>query len=149
MSNSTWNIYFLELLEKYILKLFFWESDKIRIGKILRFFHHSVAYLILILYVVAHTFIPSYFLLLVLYCWIGLVWIHHIFSGGCIVSKIEQRLIGDSASFVDPILGAFHIPITPETTSGLVVMGSTLVMVMLTFELSARTILAIRSYLRL
>jgi len=78
-----------------------------------------------------------------------IVWIHHILTGGCIVSKLEQRLIGDKTSFVDPILEAFHMPITPETTSGVVIMGSTLVMVMMTLEISARTIMTLRSYLRL
>jgi hypothetical protein len=148
MSCSTWNTYFLELLEKYILRLCFWESDPVRIGKIIRFLHHLITYTTILVYIAVHTVVPSYFLLCGLYIWIGLVWVHHVLSGGCIVSKLEQRLIGDTISFVDPILEAFHMPITPETTSGVVIMGSTLVMLMLSFELSVRTIMTLRSYLR-
>ena len=148
MSCSTWNTYFLEILRKYIVILFFWESDPVRIGKIIRFLHHLIIYCTLLLYIAAHTIVPSYFLLFGLYIWIGLLWIYNILSGGCILSKLEQSLIGDTTSFVDPILEAFHMPITPETTSGVVIMGSTLVMVMLSFELSTRTIMGLRSYLR-
>jgi hypothetical protein len=98
--------------------------------------------------ILVHTIIPSYILLCIVYLFCFLIWIQHITTGGCISSKLEQRLIGDNNSFVDPILEVFNIPITPQTTSGIVVMGSTLVMFMLSLELCARTILTFNSYLR-
>lgn len=147
MISKEWNIYILDVLEKYILKIFYWESDRARIGKIIRFIHHFTMYSLILLYVCIHTIFPSYILLCLLYFWTTLVWIHQVLTGGCIVSKLEQRFIGDSASYVDPILEVFKIPITPESTAGVVIMISTTVMVMMSFELSARTIMTIRSYL--
>jgi hypothetical protein len=146
MISKELNIYFLDILEKYILKLFFWETDRDRIGKIIRFCHHLIMYSLILLYIAIHTIFPSYILLCFLYFWTAVVWGHQVLTGGCIVSKLEQRLIGDSSSYVDPILELFHIPISPESTSGTVIMLSTTVMVMMSFELSARTIMTLRSY---
>lgn len=144
---SEWNTYLLDILEKYVLKLFFWETDRNRIGKIIRFVHHFTMYSLILLYVAVHTIFPSYIILCLLYLWTSFVWGHQVLTGGCIVSKLEQRLIGDSSSFIDPIMELFHIPVTPESTAGVVIMVSTTVMIMMSFELSARTIMTLRSYL--
>lgn len=135
-----------ENLEKILRKLFFWENDDKRIGSFVRFLHHSIIYLCLIWYIVIHTFIPSYFLFLLFYCFIGLVWVQHCIVGGCLFSKVERRLIGDTKSFVDPILETFHIPVTPESTEGFVVLGSTTLMFMLSCELISKTITNIRNW---
>jgi hypothetical protein len=127
--------------------IFFWERDDKTLGKFVRFLHHAVIYTALIVYVVIHTIHPSYILLCFFWIFALLVWVQHVVTGGCIFSKIEQKLVGDSQSFVDPILAAFHMPITPETTAGIVTMGSSCVMVLLTFELMCRTILNIKAWL--
>jgi hypothetical protein len=150
ISDTSWfQDYLLDILEPFCKKLFFWESDPVRIGKLIRFTHHSIVYTIGISIIVVHTIMPSYFLLCILYLACLLIWIQHITTGGCISSKLEQRLIGDKNSFIDPILEVFNIPITPQTTSGIVVMGSTLVIFMMSLELCARTVLTLNSYLRL
>lgn len=133
--------------EKALRKLFFWETDDKKLGMMIRFLHHSIVYLTLVTYIIIHTIYPSYILLVLLYGFILLVWIHHIICGGCLSSKIEQKLIGDTTSFVDPILAMFHMPITPESTIGVTIMGSTLLVTVLTFELMSRTILNIKQWL--
>jgi hypothetical protein len=139
---------FLEInAERALRNLFFWETDDKKLGTLIRFLHHSVVYITLITYIIIHTVMPSYILLVLLYGFIVLVWIHHIICGGCLSSKIEQKLIGDSTSFVDPILESFHIPITTESTVGITIMGSTLLVVLLTFELTSRTILNVRQWI--
>lgn len=139
---------FLEIhAERALRNLFFWETDDKKLGTLLRFLHHSVVYITLLTYIIIHTVMPSYILLVLLYGFILLVWIHHIICGGCLSSKIEQKLIGDSTSFVDPILESFHIPITSESTVGITIMGSTLLVVLLTFELTSRTILNVRQWI--
>jgi hypothetical protein len=138
----------LVYLEIFIKKILFWEDDSIRIGKIIRFLHHMIMYCLLISLILVHTVLPSYFLLCCFYTCCFCIWVHHIISGGCISSKLEQKLIGDTSSFVDPFLELFHIPITKETTVGITIMGSTLIMTMLSLELVCRTILYLRSYLR-
>ena len=139
---------FLETNAEHALRnLFFWETDDKKLGTLIRFLHHSIVYITLVTYILIHTVMPSYILLVLLYGFIFLVWIHHIICGGCLSSKIEQKLIGDSSSFVDPILTSFHIPITPESTVGITIMGSTLLVVLLTFELASRTILNLRQWI--
>jgi hypothetical protein len=127
--------------------IFFWERDDKTLGKFVRFLHHGVIYFALIMYIIIHTLHPSYLLLCLFWVFALTVWVQHVVTGGCIFSKIEQKLIGDSNSFVDPILAAFHMPITPETTTGIVTMGSSCVMVLLTFELMCRTILNVKAWL--
>jgi hypothetical protein len=128
------------LLESIVRKLFFWETDSARIGKLIRWIHHTGAIILGMLIFLNHTLYQSYILFLGLYFFMFIVWAHHIITGGCIISKLEQRLIGDEASFIDPILEVFHIPITPESSSGLVLLSSSLIFMMLTLELMSRTI---------
>lgn len=135
-----------ENLEKILRKIFFWETDDKRIGGFIRFLHHSLIYFGLIWYIIIHTFMPSYLLFFLFYCFVGIVWLQHCAVGGCLFSRVERRLIGDTKSFVDPILETFHIPVTPESTEGFVVLGSTALMFMLSCELVARTIVNIRNW---
>jgi hypothetical protein len=133
-------------LEKLLRFLFFWEEDPKKIGGCIRFLHHSVVYMFVIWYIVIHTFLPSFILFILFYFAFGLVWIQHVVCGDCIINRIEQKLIGDTKSFVDPILETFHIPITPESTAGIVVLGSTSVMFMLSCELLIRGITLIKNW---
>jgi hypothetical protein len=146
--STSWTDDFIAQIEKYIREFFFWESDPVRIGKMIRFLHHMTMYSLITLYVVLHTILPSYFLFCILYAWMLFIWVHHICTGGCIVSKVEQRLIGDSVSFIDPILLGFHIPVTPETTSAVVILTSSIIIFMSTMELISRTVLTLPPYLR-
>ena len=136
------------LLESIVKKLFFWESDSARIGKLIRWIHHTGAIILAMLIFLNHTIYQSYVLFVGLYFFMFLVWAHHIITGGCIISKLEQKLIGDEASFVDPILEVFHIPITPESSSGLVLLTSSLIFMMLTLEMMSRTISGVQGMFR-
>jgi hypothetical protein len=132
---------------EYLLKrLFFWEDDQKKIGGLIRFLHHGIIYTLVAWYIMIHTALPSYFLFLIFYAIIFIIWLHHILIGGCVLSRLEQKFIGDTSSFVDPIMEAFHIPVTSESTEGIVILGSSLILAMLTFELIARTILNISSW---
>jgi hypothetical protein len=133
-------------LENLLRKIFFWENDDKRLGIIIRFLHHSSIYLFLIWYILLHTFMTSYVIFLLFYVIIGIIWIQHCIVGGCIFTRIESRLIGDKKSFVDPILETFHIPITPESTDGFVLLGSTTIMFVLSCEFAFRTINGIRNW---
>jgi len=124
--------YMINILEAFVKRLFFWENDEKRIGKLIRFFHHALTYLLAITIILAHTVFSSYNLLLITYILCLIIWFHQIVTGGCIVSKLEQKLIGDTNSFVDHILNALHIPITEETTVGITILGSTVIIIMLT-----------------
>lgn len=148
IDTSWYQEYLLNIIEPLFMKLFFWETDPVRIGKLIRLLHNNLTYVFIFSLIAVHTIFPSYFFLLILYIIYICVWVHHILTGGCIISKLEQRLIGDRNSFIDPILEVFNIPITPQTASGVVIMGSTLMLFMMTLEISARTVLTLNSYLR-
>lgn len=142
--SERWLVKLLEdNVEKLFRKVFFWEKDPKRIGIFIRFVHHSFMYICLIWYILVHTFMNSYLLFILFYLVIGLIWIQHCVVGGCLLNRIECRLIGDTKSFVDPILETFHIPITPESTDGFIILGSTFMMFILTCELVSRTIINI------
>lgn len=125
--------------------IFFWETDEKRLGTLIRFLHHSLTYSMILLYLFIHTMYPSYLLLCVFVFVMLLIWIQHFLTGGCVVNKIEQKLLGDSASFVDPILKILNMEITKENSQGIVVYTSTLVLGMSTMELLGRSILNIKS----
>jgi hypothetical protein len=147
ISRKVWIHQFLERwTEKGLRSLFFWESDDKKLGGLIRFFHRGIIYLLIMYGIMVHTVFPSYLLLIGLYISLLLIWIQHIICGGCIVSKIEQKLIGDSSSFVDPILDLFNIPITPESSIGVNIMISTLLVIFITFELFSRTVLNVKSW---
>lgn len=148
IDTSWFQEYLLNILEPFFKKIIFWETDPVRIGKLIRVLHTNSMYLLFFSIIAVHTVIPSYFLLLILYLIWFCVWAHHVLTGGCIISKLEQKLIGDNNSFIDPLLDVFNIPITPQTTTGAVIMGSTLILFMMTLELSARTVMTLNSYLR-
>ena len=127
--------------------IFFWEQDEKKLGTLVRLLHHSFMYCLAIFLVLVHTLLPSYLLFTCVYGIVALIWVQHIVCGGCIINRIEKRWIGDTKGFVDPFLEAFHMPVTDETTRGVTIMGSTLVMILLTLELTSRTILNIQHYL--
>ena len=135
------------IVERGIRMLFFWECDDKKLGYLVRFLHHSMIYSTIIWYIVIHTFIPSYILFLCLYGFCFLIWMHHIVSWGCCFNRIEQKLTGDNITFVGSILEIFHIPVTNESTDGVVIMSATAVMFFLTFELASRTILNVRQWI--
>ena len=138
----------VELAEQFFRFIFFWEKDDTRIGHLIRWIHHAVMYCILVMIIVTHTLLPeSFVLLLSVYICVVLIWIQHIVTGGCLVSKVEQKLLKDTNSFVDPFLELFHIPITPESTVGVTIMGSTLVVVMLELEVFARGSIAVHEFI--
>jgi hypothetical protein len=139
--------FLVTLLETLILKLFYWETEPARIGKLIRWVHHAGAIILAMLIFLNHTLYQSYFLFVCLYFFMFLIWAHHILTGGCIISKLEQRLIGDHVSFTDPFLEFLHIPITEESSSGLVLLMSSIIFMMLSLEFMSRTISGVQGLL--
>lgn len=69
----------------------------------------------------------------------------HMITGGCVFTRIEQRLLEDKITIVDPLLDIFHIPKTRENIMGITLLSSTLCFVTLSFELFTRTLLNIKA----
>ena len=130
--------YAVEWTEWIVRKLLFWEEDDTRKGLILRTIHHACTYSLATLIIVSHTIYPAFWLQSIVLGVYALVWVHQVLTHGCVISKVEQKLIGDSDSFVDPFLTMFRIEATHESKGGIVVLGSTLIMFLLSMEWVAR-----------
>ena len=128
------------LAESFIRKLCFWEKDDKRIGGILRFVHYCGSYFLILIYIINRTVYTSYWLLLTFYIAYLLIFIHHLICGGCIITKVEQRLLKDNQCFIDPILEIFHIPTTPDVSNHVFIMLSCFLMANLTIEMIGRTV---------
>lgn len=116
----------------------FWESDPRKKGRLLRSFHHFVMHALLVMIVVSHTIYPAFWLQTAVLGVCILIWIQHVTTNGCVVSKVEQKLIGDTESFVDPILEMFGVTPTREISIAVVVLGSSLSVFLLSLEWVAR-----------
>lgn len=126
--------YAVEWTEWAVHKILFWETDNVKKGKIVRAIHHFVSNSLILLVILSHILYPAFWLqTIVLGCWI-IIWIQHVFTNGCIVSKVEQKLIGDESSFIDPILFMFHIELNEQGKRGFVTLGSTLLVSLLSLE---------------
>jgi hypothetical protein len=136
-----------EWFEKFLRILFFWEKDDKRLGKIIRICHRSIMYSFIFGYFIIHTVTTSYFVFILYYLSWGLIWLQHIILGGCISHDIECKLINDNnEGIILPILDLFNITLTPESGDGIVILGSTFVMCILSCELISRTINGIKSF---
>jgi hypothetical protein len=127
-----------EWMEWAVHKVLFWEEDPVRKGKILRYIHDFMSNALIILIVISHTLYPAFWLQTVILCICILVWLQHVACNGCIVSKVEQKLIGDTRSFATPILEVYHIEPTKELTSALIILGSSVSVFFLSLERFAR-----------
>jgi len=116
----------------------FWEPDARKKGRILRSFHHFVMHALLVMIVVSHTIYPAFWLQTVVLGICILIWVQHVTTNGCVVSKVEQKLIGDTESFVDPILELFGVTPSREISIAVVVLGSSVFVFLLSMEWIAR-----------
>jgi hypothetical protein len=127
-----------EWAEWVVHKVMFWEEDPIRKGKILRYIHNFLSNTLIILIVISHTLYPAFWLQTLILFSCVLVWLQHLACNGCVISKVEQKLIGDHESFVTPILEAFHLEPTPELATVFVIVGSSMGVFLLGLEWLAR-----------
>lgn len=133
-------------IENILRYLFFWESDDKKIGMMIQLLHHAFIYLIILWYIYLHTFSDSY-LQFLLFCFIFfLIWIQHLFCRAFLFFNIEQKLIGNHPSFIDNVLHIFNITPNEEVSSRVLLLVSSLIMVMLGFELLFRTIVGIKNW---
>jgi hypothetical protein len=136
---------FQSILEMVLRWIFFWETDDKRLGRLIYILHQSSVMFTIVCYMVIHTLYPSYILLGIIWAITSIVWLLHIFTGGCVLTRIEQQLTGEKNTIIDPLLEIFHIPNTKETSMGITVLMSTVFMAALSFELFARTIINVKS----
>jgi hypothetical protein len=127
--------------------LFFWETDDAKIGRLLRTFHQYFIISLMAFYFMVHILVPSYWYLLFIWICFTILWISHLINGGCVFTRIEQKLTGEKITIIDPLLELFQIPVTRETTLGITILSSTVCFLFITAELVARTVLNVNQWL--
>jgi hypothetical protein len=130
--------YAVDWTEWIVHRVFFWESDDAKKGRIVRAIHHAGVYALLTLILVSHTIYPAFWLQTLLLAFCILVWIQHVLTRGCVISKVEQKLLKDEASFLDPFLELFQIEATEFSKQGILMLGSTICVGFMSLEWVAR-----------
>lgn len=140
--------YAVDWTEWIVHRVLFWETDDAKKGRLLRAIHHAGVYSLLTLIIVSHTIYPAFWLqsCLLFFC-IG-VWIQHITTHGCVISKVEQKLTKDESSFLDPFLDLYGIEATELSKQGILMLGSTLGVFFMTLEWVARVFHKIIPFVR-
>lgn len=122
---------------EWVVKRILGEDDA-KTGRIVRALHAGVTYITLILVVLSFTLIPAFWFQTLLLIVCGLVWAQHILFHGCVFSKVEQRLLKDETSFLDPYLELFDVEATERSKQGILMMLSTIGMTMFTLAWGGR-----------
>jgi hypothetical protein len=130
--------YAVEWTEWIVRKVLYWEEDDERKGQILRAFHHFGVYALFTLIIISHTLYPAFWLQTIILMFCILVWIHHMLTRGCVISKVEQRLMKDEQSFVDPFMTLFQIEVNEKSKQGILMLGSSLGVALLSLEWISR-----------
>jgi hypothetical protein len=134
-----------DAVEWLVHRILFWETDNKRKGRVLRAVHTFGTYALLTLIVVSHIVYPAFWLQTLIFFFCFCVWTQHILTHGCVLSKVEQRLLEDEVSFMDPYLELFRIETDNESKKGLLTLGSTIATAMLGLEWLARVHYKVRA----
>ena len=122
-----------------MVKRIFGDEDE-KTGTIVRAVHTAVTYMALLCVVLSFTLIPALWFQTLLLGFCGLVWLQHILFHGCVFSKVEQRLLKDDSSFLDPYLRLFDIEASERSKQGILMMLSTVGVSMFTLAWGGRVL---------
>jgi hypothetical protein len=128
----------VEHWEWAVHKMIFWETDDAQKGRIIRVIHYFLGYALIFLVAFSHLIYPAFWLQTVTLFLVTSVWLQHITCNGCVSSKVEQKLIGDTTSFIDPILQLFKLEPSQELTIFTIIVISTMSTNILWLEWIAR-----------
>ena len=124
--------------EWVIHRIFYWEEDNAKKGRIVRAIHTGVSYVILLMVVLSFTLLRAFWMQTILLGVCGLIWLQHILFHGCVFSKVEQRLLKDETSFLDPFLELVGVEANERSKQGILMMLSTVGMAMFTLAWTGR-----------
>ena len=130
----------VEWTEWFFDRLIFWESDAKKKAHVLRAVHHFLSYALVVCIIISHTLYPAFWFQTLLLGISVLVWIQHVLTRGCVVSKVEQKWLEDDSSFIDPYLEILHIEIDSASKPGVLILGSTIAVFILYLEWVGRVI---------
>jgi hypothetical protein len=138
-----------DYVEKWLRFVYKWVTDKDEVlGEIVYMLHMFGFWTLIVLIIISHTFYPVFWFQFMIFSFVCLVWIQHLILNTCVLTSIERKLLGPKNHLmIDSLLNVFNIPVQRETRMGVTLMLSTVGVLFLGLELSARTILYGRSVL--
>jgi hypothetical protein len=136
-----------DYVEKWLRFVYKWITDKDEVlGEIVYMLHMFGFWTLIVLIIISHTFYPVFWFQFMIFSFVCLVWIQHLILNTCVLTSIERKLLGPKNHLmIDSLLNVFNIPIQKETRMGVTLMLSTVGVLFLGLELSARTIVYGRS----
>jgi hypothetical protein len=134
-------------VEKWLRFAYKWVTDQDEIlGEIVYMLHMFGFWTLIVLIIISHTLYPIFWFQVVIFCFICLVWMQHLILNTCVLTSIEVRLLGaKNHLMIDSLLTIFGIPVQKETRMGVTLMLSTVCVMFLGLELTARTLMYGRS----
>ena len=127
-------------VEWMLHKVMFWETDNGRKGRVLRAVHHLMSYAMLTLVIVAHTLYPALWFQTFLLVAMGVIWVQHMVLRGCVFTRDEQRLIGDSNAFWDPYVELMGIRPSQDVNTAVLITVSTVAISLMGLEWTSNII---------
>ena len=100
------------------------------------------------LLILSHTVYPIFWFQFMIFLFVCIIWIQHVILQTCVLTSIERRLLGpNSHTMIDSLLTIFNIPVQKETRMGVTLMLSTVGVMFLGLELTARSSMYCRELL--
>jgi hypothetical protein len=136
-----------DYVEKWLRFVYKWITDKDEVlGEIVYMLHMFGFWTLIVLIIISHTFYPVFWFQFLIFSFVCLVWVQHLILNTCVLTSIERKLLGPKNHLmIDSLLSVFNIPIQKETRMGVTLMLSTVGVLFLGLELTARTIIYGRS----
>ena len=131
-----------DYVEQWLRFVYKWITDKDEVlGEIVYMLHMFGFWTLIVLIIISHTFYPVFWFQFMIFSFVCLVWIQHLILNTCVLTSIERKLLGPKNNLmIDSLLNVFNIPIQKETRMGVTLMLSTVGVLFLGLELSARTV---------
>jgi hypothetical protein len=129
--------------------LYKWITDKDEIlGEIIYMLHMFGFWTMMTLLILSHTVYPIFWFQFMIFLFVCIIWIQHVILQTCVLTSIERRLLGpNSHTMIDSLLTIFNIPVQKETRMGVTLMLSTVGVMFLGLELTARSSMYCRELL--
>lgn len=122
---------------EYLVKRIFGDDEE-KTGRIVRAIHHGASYMLMLCVLMSFTLIPALWFQTLMLGVCGLIWAQHILLHGCLISKVEQRLLKDETSFLDPYLQLFGVEASERSKQGILMMLSSVGISMFTLAWGSR-----------
>jgi hypothetical protein len=127
--------------------LFWYESEKVQRGRLLRWLHEVLGLTFGFLILLLHTLLPSWILLKIVLCLALCTSFTHALTGVCVVTTTEMKLTKEEVTIVDPILHSLGLPVTMELRTFLTVYAFLTLCGLFLYEAGARKIPTIRGWI--